>query len=134
MKTFFSSCLGTVVGLLLFLGLCLVFLVGSVNSETEVAISDNSVLAIRLDKPITELELEDPLAEVFPGSIDESIGLIQLKQAILDAKNDSKIKGIYLNAPFVITGFASLQEIRESLIDFKSTLISILKAVITCRP
>jgi len=121
MKTFFSSCLGTIVGIIVVFFLGLALLVGSVSSESEIVVSDNSVLALRLDKPITELELEDPLADVFPGSVDESIGLIHLKQTIREAKEDPNIKGIYLNAPFVMTGFASLQEIRESLIDFRSS-------------
>lgn len=120
MKTFFSSCLGTIVGILLFVLLCFAFLVGSVNTDKEIIVADNSVLAIKLDKPITELELKDPVADLFPGTVDESIGLIELKRAIREAKDDPKIKGIYLNAPFVMTGFASLEEIRESLIDFRS--------------
>jgi protease-4 len=120
MKTFFSSCLGTVVGLVVVFFLLIAFLIGSVNTDKEVIVSDNSVLVLKLDKRITELELEDPVAELLPGTVDESIGLIQLKQAIREAKGDPKIKGIYLNAPFVSAGFATLQEIRESLIDFKS--------------
>ena len=121
MKTFFTSCLGTIVGLILFIILFIAFLAGSVSADQDVIISEKSVLAIRLDKRITELQLDDPLADVFPGSVDESIGLIQLKESIREAKNDPKIQGIYLNAPFVMAGFATLQEIRESLIDFKSS-------------
>jgi protease IV len=121
MKNFLTSCLGTIVGLIVFILILLAFLVGSVSSDNEILVSEKSVLAIKLDKRITELELEEPLAEVFPGSVDESLGLIQLKEAIHQAKEDSKIQGIYLNAPFVLSGFATLQELREELQDFKSS-------------
>src|SRR5690349_1925251 len=121
MKNFLTSCLGTIVGLLLFIVLLFTLLVGSVSTDTEIVVSDNSVLVIKLDKRITELALEDPLAEVFPGSVDESIGLVELKQTIREAKDDSKVKGIYLNAPFVLAGFATIQELREALEDFKES-------------
>src|SRR5688500_11177650 len=121
MKNFLTSCLGTIVGLILFIVILFAFLIGSVNTDNEIAVSDNSVLVIKLDKRITELELEEPLAEVFPGSINESLGLVELKDAIRQAKNDSKVKGIYLNAPFVIAGFATVQELRDALIDFKES-------------
>jgi protease-4 len=42
-----------------------------------------------------------------------------LKQAIKNAKTDDKIKGIYLEVSYPMTGFSSLEEIRESLIDFR---------------
>jgi protease-4 len=121
MKNFLTSCLGTIVGLLVCLFLFVAFLVGSVNTEDEILVADNSVLVVKLDKRITELELKDPLAELFPGSIDESIGLIELKEAIAHAKDDAMIKGIYLNAPYVLAGFATVQELREALEDFKSS-------------
>ncbi|HET9055123.1 MAG TPA: signal peptide peptidase SppA, partial [Cyclobacteriaceae bacterium] len=41
------------------------------------------------------------------------------KQAIKNAKTDPKIKGIYLNVSYPITGFATLEEIRQSLLDFR---------------
>jgi len=119
-KSFFASCLGTLVALvvLIFLG---VAILSSVASESQVVISDNSVLHLKLESPITEQEVEDPLSELFPGAGDQSIGLIQLKQAIEFAKTDDKIKGIYLNISYLQAGISTVDEIRESLIDFKSS-------------
>ncbi|MEQ9412286.1 MAG: signal peptide peptidase SppA, partial [Cyclobacteriaceae bacterium] len=51
----------------------------------------------------------------------QSIGLLQLKEAIAAAKNDTKIRGIYLNASFLMAGSASIEEIRHSLEDFKKS-------------
>ncbi|MEQ8424951.1 MAG: signal peptide peptidase SppA, partial [Cyclobacteriaceae bacterium] len=62
----------------------------------------------------------DPLADLIPGE-QVSIGLLQLKEAIDYAKNDDKIKGIYLNVNYLLAGQASMEEIRQSLLDFKKS-------------
>ncbi|CAN5223222.1 signal peptide peptidase SppA [soil metagenome] len=123
LKTFFASCLGTIVALAVITFLIVVgfgALIGSA-SEGRVAINDNSVLHLKLEAPITELEVEDGVAEIFPGVGAQSYGLLQLKEAIAFAKTDPKIKGIYLNTPFLMTGTASVQELRAALIDFKES-------------
>ena len=61
-----------------------------------------------------------PLEEIFPVS-PEILGLIQLKEAISKAKEDDNIKGIYLNAPYVQAGIATIEELREALLDFKTS-------------
>ena len=119
-KTFFASCLGTLVALVLlvFIG---VSVIASFSDETAVVVADGSVLHLRLEAPISELELEDPLAELFPAAADQTLGLIRLKQVIEYAKTDPKIKGIYLNTSFLMTGTASLQELRAAILDFKQS-------------
>ena len=119
-KSFFASCLGTLVALivLIFLG---IGVIAVLSADSEVAVADNSVLHLRLEAPISELEVEDPLAEIFPGAGDQTLGLMQLKQAIVFAKTDPKIKGIYLNTSFLMTGTATLQELRDALLDFKKS-------------
>ena len=119
-KSFFASCLGTLVALivLIFLG---IGVIAVLSADSEVAVADNSVLHLRLEAPISELEVEDALAEIFPGAGDQTLGLMQLKQAIVFAKTDHKIKGIYLNTSFLMTGTATLQELRDALLDFKKS-------------
>ena len=119
-KAFFASCLGTLVALALLVFIC-IGMVAVLSGDGEVAIGDNSVLHLKLEAPITELEVEDPLAEIFPGAGDQSLGLLQLKETIEYAKTDSKIKGIFLNTSYVRTGMASIQELRDALIDFKAS-------------
>ncbi len=120
LKTFFASCLGSLVALVLVFFLFFVFL-SALTAESEVVVSDQSVLHLRLDRPISELEAEDPVAELFPSSVDQSMGLIQLKQTIEEAKNDSRIEGIYLNAGYVMAGFATMAELRQALLDFRES-------------
>lgn len=119
-KAFFASCLGTLVALILLIALTFGFIAG-LSDEKVVQIADGSVLHLRLEAPMTELELDDPFAEVFPELADQSYGLLRIKQVIEEAKSDPKIEGIYLNTSMLMTGFASLQEIRAALLDFRSS-------------
>ena len=128
LKTFFASCLGSLLALFLFfiIGIFLVAgIIGAAMSggdEPLTTISDNSVLRLELNVPITELEVEDPFEGLpLPGIESGSIGLIQLKQAIDHAASDPKIKGIYLDVSFFMGGYATAREIRESLEEFKAT-------------
>src|ERR1700712_2987882 len=97
-KTFFASCLGAIVALVVvvFLGIIvLTAMVGSVasgSSDGVSTISENSVLHLKLNMAIKELENDDPLSELLPGLGDLSTGLIQLKSAIRFAKTDDNIK------------------------------------------
>jgi protease-4 len=124
-KAFFSSCLGALAAMILFVVLCFIFfsiLVSGLSSEKEVVVESNSVLHLKLDARFTELQQEDPLAglPVVGGDVP-NVGLLQLKQAISEAKTDDNIKGIYLEVSYPMTGFSTLQEIRESLIDFRES-------------
>jgi protease-4 len=121
MKNFLTSCAGTMVAIILVFLLFIGYLVSVVSLEKPVIVDEGSVLHIKLDKQITELEVEEPLANLLPGANDESIGLVQLRDAIRYAKSDDKIKGIYLNAPQVGAAFSTLDEIRLAIEDFKSS-------------
>lgn len=120
LKSFFASCLGTFVALGLLL-LFVIFLIGSFSQEKTVVIGDNSVLHLRLEMPISEMELDDPLADLFPAAAEQTLGLLRIKEVITYAKTDSKIKGIYLNTSRLMTGIASLQELRDAIIDFRQS-------------
>jgi protease-4 len=119
LKSFFSSCLGALVALVLFTVLLFGF-IAWVTAERPTILNDNSVLVLKLNAPVTELEVEDPVADLLPNS-QANIGLIQLKQAIENAKTDSKIKGIYLNAGMLMTGLTTIEEIRQSLLEFRES-------------
>lgn len=124
MRRFFSNVMASLVGIFLFtiLAFIIFFIIVSVaSSEKEVEISDNSILHLKLDQPIIERIADDPLAKLQLFGSDGNIGLIELKEAIRYAKTDDRVQGIYLQPQFVSAGFATLQEIREVLIDFKTS-------------
>ncbi|WP_020533863.1 signal peptide peptidase SppA [Flexithrix dorotheae] len=125
---FLGNVFSTVIGLFVFVFLLFAFfifvgMVGSL-SEQKVTVADNSVLRLQLNQSIQErIEQENPFEEfgfLMPNA-DFPIGLIELKKAIADAKNDDNIQGIYLDMSSTSAGFSTLQEIRESLQDFKSS-------------
>lgn len=120
-KTFLASCLGTLVTLFVLLVL-IIGIFSGLAAEEEVMVKDNSVLQLNLDAQITEQQVDNPF-EGLPigGNSIPNIGLLQLKQAIDHAKSDDKIKGIFLNVTYPMTGFSSLEEIRQSLIDFRKS-------------
>ncbi len=126
MLQFLKYVLATVVGLLLFsfVGFLLLLGVGAAfsSSSSKQTISDNAVLKIDLDKPVQERTTENPFKGfgTFGGPSD-AIGLIDIKEALRHAKTDDKIKGIYLTAAMPQAGWASLEEIRNALIDFKTS-------------
>lgn len=117
-KTFLASCLGTLITLIVLLVLMFGILIG-ISGEEEITVKDNSVLQLNLDAQITEQQIENPFEGLPIGNTVPNIGLLQLKQTISNAKSDPKIKGIFLNVTYPMTGFSTIEEIRQSLIDFR---------------
>jgi protease-4 len=120
MRQFFKFVLATLVGLVVFVGLGFVViagLVGIASSSTDKSVAANSVLELKLDKPISERKQSADLL----GTGGSTIGLVGLKDAIRRAKTDDDIKGILLNLELVQGGMASLEEVRDALLDFKKS-------------
>ncbi|MGC3945601.1 MAG: signal peptide peptidase SppA [Chryseolinea sp.] len=120
-KSFFASCLGSIVAMVVVI-FGLIFII-SLSGGDEVVIGQNSVLHLDLDVPIVETEREDPFAGVpfLGGDAPRPIGLVQLKQAIVKAKDDSKIKGIYLNVSSPQAGYTTIEELRKAIQDFRTS-------------
>lgn len=124
MLAFFRSLLATLIGLFLFsiIGFFLLFaIIGAAAEDPIPEVKDQSVLALKLSGVLLERAYEDPFEDFLPGNTVSSHGLLEILQSIENAKDDPKIEGIYLEPSFLSGGFASLQEIRDALIDFKSS-------------
>ena len=124
-KAFLSSCLGALTAMIVFFFLS-IFLIGGIISgmsdDKQVVVEDNSVLHLELDAQFNELQQENPFAGLpVPGGEVRKIGLLNLKQVIKHAKDDDKIEGIYLDVSQPSAGFSTLEEIRQSLIDFRES-------------
>lgn len=119
---FLRIVLGTVIGLFVFFFLLVLMLVGAIGAAStgEVAtVRDNSVLYLNLSGPVAERLAEDPFQDLFPESGPVPIALLPLIDAIAEAKDDPRIEGIYMEHGFIGAGYASLQEIRDAILDFK---------------
>ncbi|MGO4918347.1 signal peptide peptidase SppA [Maribacter spongiicola] len=119
LRNFLASILGSLFafGILFVMFLIFVSLVSS--SEDGVAVKDNSILELKLQRPISDYTGNDEL-DPFAGIFQESQGLDEILQAIDVAKNDDRIKGISINNNFIVAGLAQTQEIRKALENFKS--------------
>ena len=119
LRNFLASILGSLFafGILFVMFLIFVSLVSS--SEDAVAVKDNSILELQLQRPITDYTGSNEL-DPFAGIFEESQGLDEIIHAIEVAKNDDRIKGISINNNFIIAGLAQTQAIRRSLEDFKA--------------
>jgi protease IV len=117
LAAFLALVVFTAIGFFLFIGI-----ISALSSEKEVVLEENSVLHLKLDGEITEQEKDNPFSGIpLVGNDIENVGLIQLKQAIVHAKTDEKIKGIFLEVGHPSTGFSTLEEVRAALIDFRKS-------------
>jgi len=130
MKSFFKYVLATVTGivisfiLLVVVGLIIIGgMISSMTADKAATVADNSLLHIDLRHQITERTIPDPFEELdVPGfTTTKSFGLNDILKGIEGAKDDDRIKGIYLDLSAVSASFATLQEIRDALLDFKSS-------------
>jgi len=125
-KFMFASMLGsflTFLLLLLVIFLMIAGVVSSVSSDKLVPVSDNSVLYARLDNPISERTSNNPFENINFASMTSkgNIGLNDILDDFKKAKKDKRIKGIYLDLTTIPAGIATLEEIRNGLIDFKTS-------------
>jgi protease IV len=127
MKNFFGSLLGALLGVAVVGIIFVVILISGVKSafKDERMATDvvpGSVLHLRLNAPISEREPLNPFPKLNALSGEESsIGLNLILDQIAKAKTDANIKGIYLEAPDVAAGMATVEEIRNALADFRKS-------------
>ncbi|MEM9982351.1 MAG: signal peptide peptidase SppA, partial [Bacteroidota bacterium] len=119
MVAFIRSTFATVLGIFIFLllGGFLVWIFTPKDDAPD--IKESSVLRLSLNAPIEERSQEDPFTKL-TGNVTP-IGLLDLLQVIEKAKEDDNIKGIYIDTQVALAGFASLEEIRGALLDFKES-------------
>jgi len=114
--------LGGIIVTLFFIG-SLSALFGSFGTQYEAKsdkISDNSFLHIKLNKLLSERTHTTFSQTSF--QLDDRLGIDAILAGISAAKEDDKIKGIYLDISGVVAaGMATHEEIRQALIDFKKS-------------
>lgn len=125
MKDFLKYTLATITGLvitsllLFFIGIMIISGIVA-SSDTSVSVEKNSIMMLNLDGKLSERSIDMPWTK-FLGSDKESIGLNDVLSAIKKAKDNKDIKGIYIQASSLDGSFASYQEIRDALADFKKS-------------
>jgi signal peptide peptidase SppA, 67K type len=124
-KMMFASTLGVIIASIILTFLSFILFLGmasAFSSSPSFVLEKNSVLRIDLKGTINERESQDPFAFLLSGSTtNKSQGLNEILEAIEKAKNNEKVKGIYLKADAVNTGYATIEPIRQALLDFKES-------------
>lgn len=120
-KFTFASLLGVLLAGIVFAILGIVSMVGMMaTSDTETVVKENSIFTLKLNGTLSERASENPF-QSFLGEENTNYGLDEILSSIQKAKDNENIKGIYLHAEALETSFASLEEIRSALIDFKES-------------
>ena len=130
MRNFLKNVLSTIVGvvlsiivvILLFIGIISIT-ISSFDNEKESKIYPNSILKIDLTSPIVERSSDNPFENLSFTNMDpqKELEFKSILDNIEKAKMDDRIKGIYLNSPFVNAGLSQTEEIRNKLLDFKKS-------------
>lgn len=125
-KFMFASMLGFFISMFLITLVFFAFMfavISSLETEETVDVKNNSILEIKLDYELPERSAKDPSFNfgMIP-SFENLVGLNDLLKSIKAAKNDEKIKGIFIDLDnFVSPGITKLAEIRNAFIDFKNS-------------
>ena len=126
-KIFLATLLAMVVGTVLSWVLCLVIFVGmasSMEGTTQAVITPQTIVKIDLAENITEAPAKNPMAgfDFATMTMAKNTHLLKVLQSLEAAKNDARVKGIYLN--FTGAGGAGtgvIEEMRAALVDFKQS-------------
>lgn len=129
MKTFFKILFANFIGSLLAFGAVVVIVVAIVavgissSQESAEEILDNSTLQLTLSGEITDRESSSPfnVSSLQSPDLASGLGLDMILQNIKKAKDDPKIKGIYLELTDLQAGIGTTDEIRQALSAFKAS-------------
>ncbi len=138
MKTFFSSCLGTIFGLFLFalLGIFAVVAIfaaaamqGSKGSTRDVTVQRGSQLVLNLSANITDApppsEFKRLISKLSGDGDTRTFSLRQISSSLRAAAKDDRITGLFLTGSLQPdgygAGFAALRELREAMNEFKAS-------------
>ena len=125
MKEFLRCMLATIAGIIvvgfIFFILSLFTITGFIAmSESETTVRENSIFLLDLTGNVSERYQQNPLDQIL-GEKQTTYGLDDILSSIKKAKENENIKGIYLNAGAYNCSTASLQAIRNALVDFKES-------------
>lgn len=128
MKSFIKYTFSTIVGVLIagiimVAGLVVVGTAMALSDDTAlVEVKDDSVLRLRLSGEIVEKQDADAISGMLGISdMTQRQGLNDIVGAIEKAARNENIKGLYIEAGMLQADYATLQEIRKAVIEFRKS-------------
>jgi protease-4 len=124
MKSFFKFFLASLLSLVIFTLIIFFLFIGwiaGLASKEKPRVESKSVLVLNLNQNFKEQRVENPLS-TFSSNQDMDVpGLYDVVRLINKAKDDKNISGIYIIANTNANGFSSSEEIRNALLNFKTS-------------
>jgi protease IV len=123
MRQFFKIFGASFLALVVFTIIAVVILfafIGGLSQPDKVSIAPKSVLVVDLSQKMAERTVENP-ASLFNADADAFTGLYDVVRLIRKAKTDPNIGGIYVKCDGNANGVATMEEVRNALIDFKAS-------------
>jgi len=124
MRGFFKSFFAALVALIVFTVIVVFVLVGVIGgmlSPGKPEVGAKAVLVVDLGQTFKEQPVDNPLSDLGSDDQYDVPGLYDVVRLLRHAKEDSAIKGIYLKCNNNPNGFASNEELRYALADFKKS-------------
>jgi len=124
-KFTFASMLGCLFSFIIFLLIAFVFfsLILSLSKPEKVALQEKSLLRFTLDQAVSDRAPKDPLLffDMMNMQVRLGPGLNDILEILETAKTDTRIQGIMLDLGYVPSGISMVEEIRNALLDFKTS-------------
>ena len=121
-KVLLAVVLGVIIAHVLYGLIFMVIFLSSLGSMSDdVSVKDNSVLKISLTSDMPDKDVDGMGFDIMSMSPVNKLGLNDALKSIEKAKNDDRIKGIYLDMDGASVGFATVEELRNKLIEFKQS-------------
>ncbi|HEY0610138.1 MAG TPA: signal peptide peptidase SppA [Chitinophaga sp.] len=124
MRSFFKIFFASLLAFMVFAGICLIILlviIGRALAPEKVVINPNAVLVVETSQPYGEQRISNPLNTLLKGKASDIPGLYDVVRLISYAATDDNIKGIYLKTDGNPNGFATSEELRNAIVQFKKS-------------
>ncbi len=118
-KIFFASLLAFIIFIVIGIFSFKWFIDKKIKTKKPIIVS-GTVLVIDLSKPLMEQTIDAGIS-FLEGQTSSINGLFDVVRAIEFAKKDAAVKGIYIKCAENPNGFATSEELRDALIDFKQS-------------
>jgi len=124
MKTFLKIVFGSMLGFFLsifFIVLLIIVIASASGGDKEVKLESNTILHLSLETPIQDRANKNPFENFNFGGMEKSTGLNDMLENIDKAAAHPDIAGIFLDVSSIPAGMATIEEIRNALLDFKKS-------------
>ena len=126
MKGFIKYTLASLLALILFSVVATIIMLVSfagmmATDGMKTSVKENTILRIDLGGVLEEQTQDDPMTMIMGGGQESIAGLQTMTEAIKRAKDNDKVKGIYLENAVLSGTPATVQELRQALLEFKKS-------------